>query len=176
MKQLSMAVCLSWTLLLTAGCHPISVKTDYDHGVSFAHLRAYAWQAAAKLDTGDPRFDTRRIDGEIRNSVDTTLAAKGFQKTEAAQADFLVGYSATLSSGSNTVTRQQTVGDWTRTSSHTVDYETGALVLEMTDPAAQRTLWRADASAVVIEQASAAERQARIGKAVRKMLEDFPPQ
>jgi hypothetical protein len=32
------------------------------------------------------------------------------------------------------------------------------------------------ASAVVIERATAPERRERIGKAVRKMLADFPPQ
>jgi uncharacterized protein DUF4136 len=179
-KHSLMALYLSWTLLYTSGCHPISVKTDYHRGASFAGLRTYAWHAAAKVDTRDPRFDTPQIEREIRNGVDAALAAKGFRQTETVPPDFLVGYSAKLESGSSTVAIRRTLGDssfdWGWTSSHTVDYETGALMLEMTDPTTQRMLWRAVASAVVIEQATSTERQERIGKAVRKMLDDFPPQ
>jgi len=180
MTKFPTVLCVAWTLLLASGCHPISIKTDYDRGANFAGRKMYAWQAATKLDTGDPRFDTRQIEREIRHGVDAVLAAKGFQETDAANPDFVVGYSADISSGTSTVAHQRTVGEaswgWVLTGSHTADYETGALLLEMTDPTTKRILWHAVASTVVIEHASAAERQARIGKAVRKMLDDFPPQ
>ncbi len=180
MKTFPLVAYLFSALLLTSGCHPISVNTGYDRDANFAGRRMYAWGAATKLDTGDPRFDTQQMEREIRSAVDATLAAKGFQKTDSANPDFLVGYAADVASGRSTVTRQRTLGDtsgeWAWTGSHTVDYETGALVLEMTDPTTKRILWRAVASAVVIERATAVERQERIGKAVRKMLDDFPPQ
>ena len=180
MKKFPLVVCLLSALLLTSGCHPISVKTGYDRGANFGSRRMYAWQAAAKLDTGDPRIDTQQMERAIRSAVDATLAAKGFQKTDSANPDFLVGYAADIESGTSTVTRQRTLGDtsgeWAWVGSNTVDYETGALVLEMTDPTTKRILWQAVASAVVIERATPAERQERIGKAVRKMLADFPPQ
>jgi uncharacterized protein DUF4136 len=180
MKKFQLVVWLLSALLLTSGCHPISVKTGYDRGADFAGRRVYAWQAATKLDTGDPRFDTQQMERAIRGAADAMLAAKGFQKTDSANPDFLVGYAADIESGTSTVTRQRMLGDtsgeWAWTGSHTVDYESGALVLEMTDPTTKRILWRAVASAVVIERATAAERQERIGKAVRKMLVDFPPQ
>lgn len=137
-------VCIFSALLLTSGCHSISVKTGYDRGANFAGRRTYAWQAATKLDTGDPRFDTQQMERAIRAAVDATLAAKGFQKTDSASPDLLVGYTADVESGTSTVNYQRTfvdpTGEWTRTwtGSHTADYETGALVLEMTDPTTKR--------------------------------------
>jgi uncharacterized protein DUF4136 len=166
-------------VLILSGCHPITIKTDYNGTANFAALRTYAWQPDAKLDTGDPRFDTLQIDREIRAVVDAALAAKGMHKTESASVDFLVGYRASMASGSSTVTRQRQLGDtdasWGFVGSNTVDYETGTLVLEMTDPNTRQMLWRAGASAVVIEQISSSERRERIGKAVQKMMDKFPP-
>ena len=180
MKKSRLVVCVLSALLLTNGCHPISVKTAYDHGANFAGRKIYAWQATTNLDTGDPRFDTQRMAREIRSTVEATLAAKGFQKTDSVHPDFLVGYAANIEFKANTLSDQRTFGNaswgWVRTDSKMADYETGALVLEMTDPITKRILWQAVASAVVMERASAVERQARIGKAVRKMLDDFPPQ
>jgi len=180
MKNFPSAVYAFSALLLTSGCYPISVKTGYDRGANFAGRRMYAWDNAAKLDTGDSRIDTQQMERAIRGAVEATLAAKGFQQTDSANPDFLVGYSADIELGTSTVTRQRTLGDstgeWAWTGSNTVDYETGALVLKMTDPTTKRILWEAVASAVVVERATSAERQERIGKAVRKMLADFPPQ
>ena len=154
MKKFRLVVCVLSALLLTNGCHPISVKTGYDRGANFASRRMYAWQAASKLDTGDPRFDTRQMERAIRDAVDATLAAKGFQKSDSENPGFLVGYVAGIGSETSTVTRQRTledsIGEWGWTGSHTVDFRTGALVLEMTDPTTQRMLWRSEASAVVV--------------------------
>src|SRR5262245_19129716 len=94
MKHFLMGLYVSGMLLFTSGCHPISVKTDYDRSTSFAGRRTYAWHSDAKLETRDPRFDTPQIESEIRNGVDTALAPKGFQKTDTAEPDFFVGYEA----------------------------------------------------------------------------------
>ena len=104
MKKFPLVVCLFSALLLTSGCHPISVKTGYDRGANFAGRRMYAWRADAKLDTGDPRFDTQRMEGEIRGAANTTLAAKGFQQTDSANPDFLIGHAADIEFGTITVT------------------------------------------------------------------------
>jgi uncharacterized protein DUF4136 len=166
-------------LVILSGCHPITIKTDANRNANFAALRTYAWQPGAKLDTGDPRFDTPRIDREIRAVVDAALGAKGMHKTDSASVDFLIGYRANMALGSSTVTRQRSLEDtdasWGFVGSNTVDYETGTLVLEMTDPNTRQRLWRASASAVVIERASSAERRERIRKAVQKMIDKFPP-
>jgi len=172
-------VCSFTALLLASGCHPISVQTGYDPGIDFATRKTYAWHPDAKLDTGDPRFDTKLMERTIRSAADATLASKGFQKTDSGNPDFLVGYEANLGFGTSSVTGRRSLGsntgDFGWTVSHTVDYDTGALVLEMLDPTTDRILWEAVASTVVVERATATERKERVDKAVRKMLADFPP-
>jgi uncharacterized protein DUF4136 len=175
----ALAIVFPCALLMLSGCHPVTIKTDHNRTANFAALRTYAWQPGAKLDTGDPRFDSVQIDREIRAVVDTALAAKGLRKTESASVDVLVGYRAAMESGSSTVTRQRQFGDtdasWGFVGSNTVDFESGTLVLEMTDPNTRQMLWRANASAVVIEQATSTERRKRIREAVQKMIDKFPP-
>ena len=179
MKKFSLSMCLVSALLLVGGCHPITVKTGFDPGANFAGRKTYGWQPGAKLDTGNPRFDTPEFEAELRRTVDATLSGKGFRSSDSDHPDFLVGYTSKTKSASSTVTRERTFSttgqDWQWTGSNTAHYEVGSLVLEMTEPGTSRLLWRAVASAVVIDRASAAERQERIGKAVRKMLDDFPP-
>ncbi|HVM95681.1 MAG TPA: DUF4136 domain-containing protein [Candidatus Acidoferrales bacterium] len=178
MRKLVALTTVSLALLLVSGCHPVSIKTDHNPAANFGALQTYAWQKADDLGSGDPRFDTKPIDREIHNVVDAALTAKGYRKIDSGSPDFLVGYLGVLGSTTSTVTRSMQLGDskglWGFVGTSSVDYSTGSLVLQMSDPATNQMLWRSVASAVVDEIASANERRERIGKAVQKMIAEFP--
>jgi hypothetical protein len=119
------------------------------------------------------------MEQQIRRVVETALTAKGFEKAEAGEPGFLIEYAAGIGSGSSTVRRsfrpEDSRKDWRWTGSNTASYEKGILMLEMSDPATGRPLWRAAASAVLKEQADAAARRKGVERVLRQMLDRFPP-
>lgn len=167
-------------LLLTGGCHQIKVKTEGDAAADFSARKTYAWGHGAGLDTGDPRFDSPQMQTHIRSVVETILAAKGFTKAEAGDPDFVIEYAANIGVASSTITRRghsdSGMQDWRWTGTTTDDYEKGTLVMRMAEPTTGRSLWRAVASGVLRDQADAAERREGMGKVLRKMLRQFPPE
>lgn len=180
MKTVAATTCFA-LLLLTGGCSPIKVQTRYDAAADFSARKTYAWRSgSSNLDTGDPRFDNPQMGMQIRSVVEIVLADKGFEKAGSGDPDFVIECVASIGSGSSTVTRSfysdDSVQDWRWMGSNTVDYEKGALVLEMTAPTTGRSLWRAAASGVLKKQADAVERRERLGKALREMLDHFPPE
>jgi hypothetical protein len=179
MRAVAIATCLA-LLLLTGGCRPIKIQTGCDPAADFSTRRTYAWRGSPNFDTGDPRFDSPRMGVQIREVVDSVLAAKGFERTDTGDPRFLIECVGGVGSGSSTVNRfiarDDSVQDWRWTGSNTVDYEKGMVVLNMSDPTTGRSLWRAVASGVLKKQADAAERRERLGEALREMLDRFPPQ
>jgi hypothetical protein len=179
MRGVAITACVV-LLLLTGGCRPIKVQTGCDPAADFSTRKTYAWRGSSNLDTGDPRFDNPRMGMEIRQVVETVMAAKGFERSDTGDPGFLIECLGGVGSGSSTVNRfivrDDSVQDWRWTGSNTVDYEKGMLVLNISDPTTGRSLWRAVASGVLKKQADAAERREGLAKALRKMLDPFPPE
>ena len=161
-----------------SGCFPIRVETGHDPSGNFAARRTYAWKSGPRITTGDPRFENPQMEAQLKQTIDSVLTEKGFSKVES-NPGFLVDVEGKLGAGTSTVVRRprqdDSVPDWRWMGSNTVHYEQGALILEMTDPSSGQPLWRAVATGMVQDQVEAEERRERGKKAVRKMLEDFPP-
>ncbi len=148
--------------LLAFACagQPISTSYDYNPNADFATLRTYAWMPirSDQLTT----FELERV----TNAVETGLQEKGFQR--AANADFLLkvfaGKGLTLSSGYG----------WSGMEHRR--YEEGTLVIDMVDPISNRLLWRGTATKTLDANPTPEQQAANIARAVRAVLEQFPPQ
>ena len=60
------------------------------------------------------------------------------------------------------------------TSTRTVEYDQGQLIIDMMDPKTQKILWRGMASDQLYDLDTPQERTEYINKAVAKILESFP--
>jgi hypothetical protein len=73
------------------------VTTAHDPQASFAGFRTYDWLPDPATVSPDPRIhDNTLLDQRTRAAVERVLAAKGFQRLQSGEADFLTGYYAAL--------------------------------------------------------------------------------
>ena len=170
--------------LLAAGCAGVEIGYDYDASADFGRLRSYAWLPGPQPETGDPRLDNTIIDSRIRSAVDTTLAARGYQKDLPSCADFLVAYHAGIDRELeiDTIDRYYGPGPGPRlrgpvmvTETVVRDYDQGTLLLDVLEGRSRALLWRGSAQARLTRRASPAERKARVDDAVARLLAKFPP-
>lgn len=167
---------------LLTGCSSVSVNRDYDTSADFSSLKTFAWQHAEQPGTGDPRIDNDLQDERIRKAVNDTLAAKGFQPVDQAEADFLVAYfveyKRKLSSGSMSVGmgrgsygRYGSVGYSTGVS----EYDQASLTIDVITPADDKTIWRGVGARSSYEGSSPKKMTKIVNESVSKILKKFPP-
>ncbi|MEN7973085.1 MAG: DUF4136 domain-containing protein [Verrucomicrobiota bacterium] len=166
-----------------AGCSSISVRRDYDTSADFSGLKKFAWQYAEQPETGDPRIDNDLIDARIRRAVDETLEAKGFQSSDAANADFLVVYfveykrrlnsgSISFGLGGGRAGRHGGVGYDTGVS----EYDQASLTIDMIDPVGKKMIWRGVGDRSAYDGSSPEKMTKIINASVAKILKGFPPE
>lgn len=172
-----------------AGCASIDIQTDYNPQAvgDMAEYQTYAWLPHPS--EGDPRVHNPLVASRVEAAVDETLVAKGYTKTNAASADFMIGWHAALEGKVDVQTVDRYYGygygGWygrygrgggaVVSNTHVREYDQGTLIIDIVDKSSNELVWRGAAQAEVIAQATPEERQERIAKAIRKVFEDFPP-
>ena len=169
------------------GCSGMDIQTDYDSQYSFGTIETYAWMPDGDKRKGDPRVYNDLVDQRVRKAVDSALAEKGLVKAEGgAEPDILVGYHAMLKDKISATTVNDYYGYqgvWSRRywlqpgipQTYVHEYQQGTLILDITKPKESRLVWRGSAQAELDRSASAEKREKMLNKAVRKILEPFPP-
>lgn len=145
------------------------VKTDYDHHANFAQYHTYYWQ---KVKTTDPLWESR-----IQDAVNRDLQSKGWQLVSSG------GQVAITAVGSARNQQEyQTfydgMGGWGwggfgETTTQTVNYPVGSLVLDFYDAQNHQLIWRGVATDSLTN--SPEKNEKKLDKAVDKMLDHFPP-
>ena len=180
------------TVALTAvGCSTIDVSHRHDESEDFSKFHSYAWMQEAKAPSTIP-FDEPAVNRRVKKAVDEQLHYKGFGKTTAEEADFLIGYQVALNQKltandvatnydfNNSKTDPKLIGTVQTNSSarpltYIRTYEQGTLILNVSDAKTKELVWWSSAKAEVNVQDSTEVREKRINKAVKKMLNEFPP-
>ncbi len=176
--------------IFTAGCATVSVSSDFDPNANFAALKTYSWAGAQPI-TGNPRLDNDILHSRIRIAVERELAAKGYQKVTDGSADFKVAYHVGLEDKLDVTTF--TSYDYgypnnyypnrgfyhggaafPQTDTYVFQYEEGTLLVDIVDPRTKKMIWRGTAKAEVDVSQSPEKKEAKINKAVHKLLEHFP--
>ena len=154
------------------------VITNYLPGTDFSKYRTYKWVTIGPSGVPDQILDT-----QIKQSIDSQLAAKGLTKVDNDKADLLVRYQVAVSkekewnaTGMGDVFRwpgmSTAMGSATATST-TIDV--GTLVLDMFDPTVKRLVWTGHATKTINPSKDPQKNQRNIDKAMQKLLKGFPP-
>ncbi|HRZ87578.1 MAG TPA: DUF4136 domain-containing protein [bacterium] len=174
-------ICLAVLGSVSASC----AKTEYDPTASYAAYKTYKWMTPKQV-VGVK--DTAGLDQAVKAAVDGALAAKGFVKTDGAQADFLLGYHAIVEKKTEEFmldTRYDDMQDafYERVAPYAglgaekrkEVYNVGTLIIDITDGKTNNLVWRCSEQARLNEKRKPAERERRLNDAVKKMLSNFPP-
>jgi hypothetical protein len=180
-------------MLAMAGCATTEIHTDYDYKADFSGSKTFAWVPDMKQESQDPRIANEVTDARIRTAVENALIAKGFQKTDAGQADLWVAYQAAIEQKldardtnfpyTTPTTRNIANGNfaqdltWAYGGSQTFlsRYEEGTLILDIVHPKDRKLMWRGTATAILDGGKNSEKKEARLNAGVQKIFADFPP-
>lgn len=175
--------------LLLAGCSEFQITSNYDRNTNFAALRTYTWMAPNRVATGSSGLDREFLDERVRTAIDRKLAKKGYQRTSASDADFLVTYRSAVKRKVESTDlggqrgygaglgREDDYGAAFGAGSDTIteEYEEGTIVISVLSSDGKRTLWSGSARAALLEDATDEARSERIQRGVSRILDNFPP-
>jgi hypothetical protein len=170
--SLRIAMILAMSLMACVVATGQEVRTNYMPGTDFSKYHTYKW---VNIEGG--AHPNQIVDAEIKQSVDSQLAEKGFTKTDSDSANMYVGYQIAVDQekqwnayGMGGGIRFGGMG--TATSS-TIDI--GTLVLDMYDPASKQLVWTGHATKTIDPSGKPEKNQKNLNKAMQKLLKNFPP-
>lgn len=157
------------------------VRTDYDHGANFDNYKTYSLVKIVE----NPEISQLNHQ-RILAAVEENLAARGLQKVDSG-GDLMIGYQASVEKQEQYTTFNNGVGPswgwgpgwgpgWGGPSISTTTSQTipvGALTLDMMDPGQKQLVWRGTVSDTLSDKP--AKNAEKIKKAVKKLLEKYPP-
>jgi hypothetical protein len=151
-----------------------NVETAYLPGTDFSKYRTYTW-VPSQHPHPDPAVDT-----QIKQSLDTQLAAKGLKKTDGT-ADLNIDYQTAVSQKETWVVYE----DWTAGAGggygqrlpqrKKVTIDVGTLFIDIYDTARKQLVWEGSASKILDPKSSSEDRQQNLDKAAKKLLANYPP-
>jgi hypothetical protein len=168
---------LSILVLLIVSCSSVRVNSDYDKQVDFTPYKTYAFHK-----TGIDKVEISDLDKKrILRSIDETMAAKGFTKSETP--DLLIsfftkereevnvnqfnagwgygwgwGWNPYLWGGNTSVTR----------------HSEGTLYIDIIDAKKKELIWQGEGEGVLTKNTD--KKDENIKEFVTKILEQYPPQ
>jgi hypothetical protein len=149
------------------------VTTNSMPGADFTKYHTYKWvpiEGAVQ--------PNQIVDAQIKQSIDSQLAAKSLTKTDGDKADLLIGFQVSIDQekqwnaygmrggprwGGGMATAQQST------------ISTGTLVLDMYDPSTKQLVWTGRVSKTLDSSANQGKKQKNLDKAIQKLLKNFPP-
>jgi Domain of unknown function (DUF4136) len=163
-------------VLALLACSVVSaqdVTTNAMPGTNFAKYHTYKW-----VTVEGASYPNQIVDTQIKDSIDSQLAAKGLNKVDGDKADLYVAYQCSINQekqwnayGMGGGLRWG--GGMATAQSSTIS--TGMLVLDMYDPATKQLVWTGRVTKTLDPSANQAKKQKNLDKAMQKLLKNFPP-
>ena len=160
--------------LVTSGAVAQDVKTNAMPGVDFSKFHTYKW-----VEIAGASHPNQIMDQEIKQSVDSQLAAKGLTKVTGDKADLYVGYQVAVDQQKQW-NAYGMGGGWrfgggmASATQSTIDI--GSLVVDMYDPSTKQLVWTGTATKTLDPSSKQSKNEERLNKATEKLLKNFPPQ
>lgn len=178
-RPLAAAVALG----VLTGCAGVNVHTDYDTRADFKAIRTYDWMAGKRAKNRQAEGLDEIMAKRVAFHVDTVLTAKGLRQEKEADPDVLVAFIPTFR---DRKIRQTTgggmgfrVGPFTFAGASSQGeakvVREGAIILEVTNFKTGEMIWRGMAEDALTGAEDAKEADEKVGRAVRALLEQFPP-
>jgi Domain of unknown function (DUF4136) len=157
------------------------IQNQFDTDIDFAAYHSYAWVPDDAAWANSVFLTNPELPGMIGTAVDRQLAAKGFEKTAADAANFLIAMSASVRDV--TVISKHRYQGWSHgynrsaltnvnTATQLDKMSEGTLILEIIDAASEGVVWQSRAAGVVSPRD---DLEKAVEAAVARMLEAFPP-
>ena len=172
-------------LLGAGGAFAQDVRYNFDKGASFGEFKTYKWVV---LKGAQPLSDL--VDKQIKEAVDAELGKKGLTQATGDNPDLYIGYQAAIDTEKQ-YTSYDTgwgygpgwgYGGWYgggygggMTTGTTSTIYVGQLALDMYAATPKALVWRGVASKTIDTKAKPEKQQKNLGKAVAKMLKNYPP-
>ena len=168
-KFFSSALVVALLLLTPVTSTAQDVRYNFMPKTDFSRYRTYKW---VKIGNAHP---DQIMDAEIKQSVDSQLAAKGMTKTDSDKADLYIGYQTAVDQeiqwdAWGTRSFGSGMGSWT---SSTISI--GTLVLDMYDPGREQLVWTGQATKTIDPSTNPEKNLKNLDKAVAKLLKNYPP-
>lgn len=167
------SIAMALLFLIAAPIVAQDVSTNAMPGVDFSKYHTYKW-----VSIEGASYPNQIIDAEIKQSVDSQLAAKGLTKTDGDKADLYIGY--------QTAVRQDKQwnaygmgggvrwgGGMATATSSTINV--GTLVVDMYDPSTKQLVWTGKMSKALNPSSNQAKNQKNLDKAMAKLMKNYPP-
>jgi len=169
--QAALLICL--VLCLCGPSFAQDVKYNFMPGTDFSRFKTYKWIPIQSTVHPD-----QIVDQQIKQAVDSQLATKGLTKTESENADLYVGYQCAVNQEKqwdayNMGGPWRFGGGMTQATSSTINV--GTLAVDFYNPAAKQLVWRGTATKSLDPSKDPQKNQAKLNKAIAKLLKDFPP-
>jgi hypothetical protein len=156
------------------------VRYNFLQGTDFSKYKTYRWEKLEELE-----YPTDDVDQKIRHSIDAILTSRGLTRVEEGDSDLLAIYQATVSKQREWNAYRAGADYWDyggwygwgggRPRARTY-INVGTLSLDFYDVALKRQVWRGEASKTLNPPKDPMKLQAKIDKAMRRLLKNFPPQ
>jgi hypothetical protein len=170
-RKLGMGLVLA--LLIGVAAQAQDVSTNSMPGVNFSKYHTYKW-----VPIEGAQYPNQIMDAQIKASIDSQLAAKGFTKTDADNADLVIGYQVSVQHETQWNAYGTGGMRWGggMASAQQSTISIGTMVVDMYDPTTKTLVWTGRATKTIDPNASQDKKQKNLDKAMAKLFKKFPPQ
>src|SRR6185369_7574993 len=146
------------------------VKVQHMPGTDFTKFHTYKWTTIQGAS-----HPNQIEDAQIKQAVDTQLAAKGLTRTDSDTADLNVGYQVAVDQEKqwNTMGGGWRFGGMETATSSTIDI--GTLVVDMYDQAGKQLVWSGSATKTIDPGNNQEKNEKNLEKSMTKLFKDYPP-
>jgi hypothetical protein len=161
------------------------VRTNYMPGTDFSKYHTYAWVGEVQGVPAVGGQPDQILDTQVKQAIDSQMAAKGFTKVVDGKADLLLGYQLAIDREKQINGFASGWGGWggwgpwggglDSFSATTSTINIGTFVIGMYDPAAKKLVWIGAAQRAIEPSKKQEKNQERLNQGAQKLLKDFPP-
>lgn len=133
----------------------------------------FSYASGSTVHLADNRFDSFEIEGLLRSALATRLGGLGLTATPGATPDFLVGYLVTADEGAMVAEAMSTIGMPAPRKGENRKLPQGTLVLAISEPGANRLIWKGSIVGAIDPESGPERRQERVDLAVAALLREL---
>jgi hypothetical protein len=171
LTKLSLILCA--LLVASASVFAQTVNYNVMPGTDWSKYHTYRWVTISGAEQTDPI-----LDAQIKQSIDSQLAAKGFVKSTTATADLDVAYQAAIKQQQQ-LNAYGTGGGWRFGGGMATVTQTtiniGTLTFDAYDETAQTMIWRGSVTKTLNPPKDQSKKLQNLDKAMAKLLQNFGP-